>query len=529
MNTWLNNLNVATISLGGFLSSYTNVTGVGPLYAGAVNSQALGINGAAAIGAQGKLALEQLPIQIQPSALAPSSANSKRAVARQMVDGCVTGTFYEQNNLNITILAGHFTAIATNGSQVANLAFVNSTANNTVTGIDSARLPADAVVLAFDTTGTTLVAGGSDTSGVIVYDLKTASLAAVQPPILTGGDSSWSVNAVASRPSASDVYVGGSFTTAGQLPCPAICSWSLQNQQWVLPALNPALSPGSVVTSLTWANSSRLIAAGNMTFGPQSTNYTTLASFDLTTNRTTPFANAGNSAQVPGQVSAFTATDASYTSFYAAGTSNTNNSIFLAYYSAANQNWTGITGLAPQSVVYGLQTLRTMTRHNFSSPVIVPDQILLATGALVLPNFGNVSAALFDGQTWTPFLLSALGLSSPGSVRRTFVQNPSGFWMPSNSSRNRGNLAVGFVVLIALAIALALIFLMVVAGILLERWRRHQEGYRPAPTMMPQTGVALKEKETSGFGERRVMSGAPQLPPFEKEQKGTFSGGILGR
>jgi len=530
MNNWLNHLNVATISLGGLLSSYTNVTGVGLLYAGAVNSQALGISGAAALGAEGKLALEQLPIQIQPSTQGPSSANSKRAVARENVDGVVAGTFYEQNGLNITILAGHFEATATNGSQVANLAFVNSTFanntyNNTVTGMESARLPADAVVLALDTSGTTLVAGGADTSGVVLYDLKTATLNAVQPPALTGGNSSWSVNAIAARPSASDVYVGGSFTTAGRLPCPALCSWSIPEEQWVLPALNPALSTDSTITALTWANSTRLIIAGNMTFGLQKTNYTTLASFDLTTNTTTSIANAGNAAQVPGQVSAFTATDATYTSFYAAGTSNTNNSIFLSYYSAANRNWTGIPGLAPQSVVYGLQTLSTMTKHNFTSPVIAQNQVLLASGALVLPNYGNVSAALFDGQSWTPFLLSAVGLSNPGSLRRTIVQNPSGFWNPSSNSANggRGNLAKGFVVLISLAIALALIFLMVVAGILLERWRRRQEGYRVAPSMMPQT-----EKGKGVISEKRV-SRAPQLPPFEKEARGTFSGGILGR
>jgi Cortical protein marker for cell polarity len=47
-----------------------------------------------------------------------------------------------------------------------------------------------------------------------------------------------------------------------------------------------------------------------------------------------------------------------------------------------------------------------------------------------------------------------------------------------------GNLALGFIVLIGLAIALALIFLIVVAGILAERIRRKREGYMPAPTNM---------------------------------------------
>jgi hypothetical protein len=43
---------------------------------------------------------------------------------------------------------------------------------------------------------------------------------------------------------------------------------------------------------------------------------------------------------------------------------------------------------------------------------------------------------------------------------------------------------VGFVVLIALAISLALIFLLVVAGILAERLQRKREHYLPAPTQI---------------------------------------------
>ena len=44
------------------------------------------------------------------------------------------------------------------------------------------------------------------------------------------------------------------------------------------------------------------------------------------------------------------------------------------------------------------------------------------------------------------------------------------------------HLALGFIVLIALAIALALTFLLVVAGILIEWYRKRAAGYHPAPT-----------------------------------------------
>jgi hypothetical protein len=45
-----------------------------------------------------------------------------------------------------------------------------------------------------------------------------------------------------------------------------------------------------------------------------------------------------------------------------------------------------------------------------------------------------------------------------------------------------GHLAKGFVVLIALGIALVLTFLLVVAGVIAERLRKKREGYSLAPT-----------------------------------------------
>jgi hypothetical protein len=43
---------------------------------------------------------------------------------------------------------------------------------------------------------------------------------------------------------------------------------------------------------------------------------------------------------------------------------------------------------------------------------------------------------------------------------------------------------LGFVVLIGLAVALGLIFCIVVGGVMAERIRRKREGYIPAPTNM---------------------------------------------
>lgn len=69
-------------------------------------------------------------------------------------------------------------------------------------------------------------------------------------------------------------------------------------------------------------------------------------------------------------------------------------------------------------------------------------------------------------------------------------------------------LAVGFVVLIALAISLALIFLIVVAGVIAERLRKRREGYVPAPTASFDRGNPMArvppEQLFSSLGQTRM-------------------------
>jgi hypothetical protein len=55
-----------------------------------------------------------------------------------------------------------------------------------------------------------------------------------------------------------------------------------------------------------------------------------------------------------------------------------------------------------------------------------------------------------------------------------------------------GRLALVFVVLIGLAIALGLTLLIVVSGIILDRLRKKREGYVPAPTSMYDRGSGIK-------------------------------------
>jgi hypothetical protein len=67
-------------------------------------------------------------------------------------------------------------------------------------------------------------------------------------------------------------------------------------------------------------------------------------------------------------------------------------------------------------------------------------------------------------------------------------------------------------VLIALAIALALIFLLVVAGIFVERYRRRREGYVPMAQLRPDQHANLSRiPPESLFGTFTEKDKAPKI------------------
>lgn len=102
---------------------------------------------------------------------------------------------------------------------------------------------------------------------------------------------------------------------------------------------------------------------------------------------------------------------------------------------------------------------------------------LVVTGALKLQGFGNASVVTYDGTQWKPFLLTSRADGEPGAVSSFFSEFPPTF-SPDAKKMKRG-----YVILISLAIALLLTFLIVVAGVAASYFRRRSEGYVPAPTM----------------------------------------------
>lgn len=478
-SNWLQNIDASTMGINGELTASVDLPTGGSLLAGSLSSSQLNADGVAKLAS----GLTSFPVQIRSPSAQSSVSLTKRAITSgQNVSGVVTGLFYETGGRNVTVLGGHFSATASDGTAINNLLFINGSNSDTVTGLGS-TLSNDSTVLAVALQGDTLYAGGSLTGtvsgttvgGLIAYSLLTASFG-IQPPALTGGN----VNAIALRPDTTELYVGGGFMSAGSLGCPSVCLYSTAGSQWSRPGTTLA----GTVNVLNWANTDSLVAGGSLAVNGANTS---LATYDP---KTQVWAAAAGASAIPGTITAFTAANNDASQFWVGGTAS-NGSAFLMKYDGSNWNTIGDV-LGSGSVIRGLQVM-SLTKNHDGTSLVSAGQTVMVTGSLNVPGFGSASSALFNGTTFQPFALTTSASNTGGSLSQIFSQKQNYFSTPSKlylkklyltqtNTHLGSHLARGLVVLIALAIALGLIFFMVIAGVLAEKIRRRREGYMPAPT-----------------------------------------------
>ena len=419
-NNWLNNINSTSVYLQGVLTAGGMVPGNPPVYAGQVQSFTLGTSGAFEL-ADGGSDISQFPASIRPTPEQPAGNNAKvkRALVSNTTTGVVAGLFYRENNFNLTIYGGHFTSTATNGSTITNLVVVDGADDDTVTGFASG-IDSDSVVAALGATESILFVGGSlsgnvngrAVSGMIAYDLNTKDYASSQPASLQG-PSSVTVNAIAPQPDTDLVYVGGDFESAGSFNCPALCVYDISRSQWVSPG-GAALS-GSVA-SMAWVSDSQLALAGNLTVGG---NTSTVVIYDSTED-------SGTFRTIDGPAGTLTAitSGSSDGSQYWVGGANADGEPLIQKY---NGSWTPLEpGLGDGSVIQGLQVFSTSRDHG-RADLLARNHVLMVLGSLNVPDFGNASAAIFNGTAWTPYALTGANTGS-ASLRSVFVENPANFF-----------------------------------------------------------------------------------------------------
>lgn len=166
------------------------------------------------------------------------------------------------------------------------------------------------------------------------------------------------------------------------------------------------------------------------------------------------------------------------------------------------------TGFSDSSVIRNIQVLDVVAKHA-TSDLIDSGRVLLVTGSLSNSDVGDFSAATWDGSSWTPFILSSKFDGKPGSMA-SFVSE-----IEPTFTNGGKKLAKGLVILISLAIALALVFLIVALGVLASYLRRRQEGYVPAPTFAgAEKSTAMQDRippQDLFGGQNAGRPGAPMI------------------
>jgi hypothetical protein len=334
-------------------------------------------------------------------------------------------------------------------------------------------------------------ANSASINGLLSYNLKTKTTP-IQPPALAGDDVV--VSAISIRESTGDIYVAGSFDHAGSLDCPGLCVFTAAAAQWNRPG-----TISGTVNTIAWQSPDYLIAGGALVVAG---NKTALATYDAKSQVWKEF-DGGSS--IPGAITALTPASKDASQFWVSGVA-TNGSAFLMKYDGEKWSSIGYT-LGSKSEIRGIQILPLSEDHS-STDLVPSNHALLLTGSLNLPSFGNASAVLFNGTTFQPYALTSTSDKRSGSISKIFSQQQNVF------EDGKKHLALGLIVLIGLAIALALIFFLVVAGIIAERIRRKREGYVPAPTnMFDKTSQMSRLPPEQIFGTlgKNRGSGAPAI------------------
>jgi hypothetical protein len=469
-NNWLHNIADAGSSASGRLTAYT-LSNSQPFWAGQIDLQTPGLSDVVELIDSGS-SFRSFGLNLKPassSSNATTSSLSKRAIdlSNGNYSGVYKGMYVNNNNLKITAFGGSFSATASNGSVIQDLVFINNTGSSQViTGVST--LSTGSIVMAMDVQSSTLFAGGSlggsvngnNVNGLVAFDLAANTFTSPQPPVL-GGDNVV-VHAIATQPSGDNVYVGGQFSVAGSLPCASLCVYNIQTRSWN----SPGFGLSGNVNAMIWSSTTMLKFAGNLTIAGAP------VSVGLYDSSNQTFIAHPGASVLPGPVTAMSSVIGD--EFWVSGIATNNGSTYIAKYNG--NTFVIASGLGQNSVVRSLQVIPTTASHD-NTALIASNDVLLLTGTIDVPSYGNASSVLFNGTTYTPYLITSSNDGGAGTIAGVFVSDPRGFGIHSSRS-----LALGLVVLIGLAIALGLIFLLVLIGILIERQRRRNEGYVPMPT-----------------------------------------------
>jgi len=487
------------VNSGGFLSGSVDLVVNGTVSGGQAQSQFIAGNLASALryGASGFVTLatgdnkDDLP-DVKPLDTSLSAVQSQTTLQRRESTGLIptinfnrlfkrqsTGLAALPESLDATspaVLAGAFWTNSSSNSEVAILGGNFSLASSeglaaydfdseSVYPLPGASL--NGIVRTLFVRGDDLYIGGEFTidgtnaNGFAVYNLalKQWDVSQIQPLISSSGPVV--VRSISAPNAQKNVIVAaGTFENAGSLSCHSICSLNTDSKQWN--SLGNGISGD--VSNVLYAGSNQdiLVASGSLTLSGGSA-----ASVAIFTFSNSSWAGLGNQGDLPGPVTAVEVNNGNASSIFAAGRSNDGSTPFLSF-------WNGLSWTALQSTFKGESNISQLTMvpvldAHSSNGIIESDRMLMVSGSLSDSSFGDASSALFDGQTFLPYIVSTSGSGSPGAISG-LIHSFSTF-----SFSQRHFLAVGIVILISIAIAAGVVFLLALLGILWTLFSRRDD------------------------------------------------------
>lgn len=296
--------------------------------------------------------------------------------------------------------------------------------------------------------------GNLPVTGVSVYSLRNLTLSLVQPPDLsTYNGSAISVNALALYEENKQLLVGGRFDRAGSLDCNVVCIYDTVNTRW----LNPQTGSNTValsgtVTDAKFFSSEIALLSGDLVFNGTKTNF-------LTYN----FASS-LFALPPNEFMATGVSDKHVTKFII----NDNSNAQLKSRMVAKGNdfvigfngtgWSRIDAAIDYSNTTKLTDLKLVqlaskSSNNSNQTYFNSDKALMLSGVFSLKGYGVVNLAVFDGNSWSPYVFT-LNSSKIGLVSSISFQDIYRLQSSNDIKSTLKHLSVGQVVGISLACAL---------------------------------------------------------------------------
>ncbi|GJJ06441.1 hypothetical protein Clacol_000633 [Clathrus columnatus] len=372
----------------------------------------------------------------------------------------LAGAFWANNtsSAETTIIGGQFATSSGTTASLSNLAFYD-TSEAVITGPHGDQV--NGTVKALKVIDNTLYVGGQFTlsaaqmNGFAIYDLGQqqweTSFQALQGPTVD-------VTSVTTPSFESDmVIVGGTFSSAGSLPCQAICRFDTSAKQWN--QLGSGIE-GQVTTVGYTSNPNLLIAAGSIKLSDGTSS--NVAAFDFSNNT---WSSVGNGAQIPGPVTAFAVDNGNMSSIFAAGISSDGSGPFVVFWNG--HQWSKLDSSFANGTSFSQLTVVPLQNTHPANGIIEPDRVLLISGALTSSKFGNASSAVYDGRDYTPYFISSSGAGA-GFISQLFNS------LTTFSFAQKHFLPVGLVILISIGISTAIIFLLLLVGILWTLFSRHE-------------------------------------------------------